>query len=140
MAPAAQFAAGVPPAGMPLPQRAMANPTMGGYPRSGGGQGAIPTGEVLLWLVPDSRPELGERVIRKPGATIGRNPASDVALEDAGASWDHARIVEREGSPSIVDLGSSNGTYVNDERVETSLLISGDRLTVGDTVFRVVRP
>lgn len=140
-APVATHNPRMPSGGMAGPPRPVSNPTMGGgYSRGDGAQAAVPAGDVLLWLVPESRPELGERVVRKPGATIGRNPSSDVALEDAGASWDHARIVERSGSPSIVDLGSSNGTYVNSERVETSLLISGDRLKVGDTVFRVVRP
>jgi pSer/pThr/pTyr-binding forkhead associated (FHA) protein len=69
---------------------------------------------------------------------IGRNPAAEISIDDQSASWDHARVVARDGSPSVVDLGSSNGTYVNEERVETSLLIPGDRLRIGETVFKVV--
>jgi pSer/pThr/pTyr-binding forkhead associated (FHA) protein len=92
---------------------------------------------VLLRLIPD-RSTGREVVIHTSGALIGRNPAAEVVVDDAAASWEHARIVERHGSASVMDLGSSNGTFVNDELVESSLLISGDRLRVGDTVFRVV--
>jgi hypothetical protein len=99
--------------------------------------GAVPSGPVLLRLIPD-RSTGREVVIHTSGALIGRNPAAEVVVDDAAASWEHARIVERHGSASVMDLGSSNGTFVNDELVESSLLISGDRLRVGDTVFRVV--
>lgn len=133
----------VPSPGMAFP-RTGAGHTIGGFAGAGVGVGvapaARPQGVPLVWLMPESRPSLGQQVVNKPGGTIGRNPAAAVPLDDPAASWDHARVVERDGSPSILDLGSSNGTYVNEERVETSMLISGDRLRIGDTVFRVVKP
>lgn len=115
----------------------------GGFVAGGVGMASVsakPAGVALVWLIPESRPSLGQQVINKPGGTIGRNPAAELPLDDPAASWDHARVVERDGSPAVLDLGSSNGTYVNGERVESSMLIAGDRLRIGDTVFRVVKP
>lgn len=78
-------------------------------------------------------------VIRRPGATVGRNPVAEVCIDDSSVSWEHAQILSRDGAPAIVDLGSSNGTYVNGERIDESLLLHHDQLQFGDVVFRVVR-
>lgn len=94
--------------------------------------------EMLVCLVPD-HDGTGDVVIRQPGATVGRNPDALVWVDDPTVSWEHARIVSRDGAPAVVDLASSNGTYVNDERVETSLLLAGDRVQFGGVVFRVRR-
>lgn len=94
--------------------------------------------EMLVCLVPD-REGTGEVVIQPPGATVGRNPDALVWLDDPTVSWEHARIVSRDGAPAVVDLASSNGTYVNDERVETSLLLADDRVQFGGVLFRVRR-
>lgn len=132
----------MPAAGTVLPAYAAANVGFPHRPGVGGatvGGTAAPRGEVLLWLVPDGRPEVGEKVVYKPGASLGRNPAAEINLTDPAASWDHARIIERDGGPAIVDVGSSNGTFVNGERVDSSLLIAGDRLRIGDTTWKVTK-
>jgi len=71
--------------------------------------------------------------------TLGRLPESDVVLADAGASRQHARIRRGDGAFVLTDLGSTNGTLVNDERVSERALQDGDRITIGETVleFRV---
>jgi pSer/pThr/pTyr-binding forkhead associated (FHA) protein len=94
--------------------------------------------DVLVRLARDI-PGAPDVVIRRPGATVGRNPAAEVCIEDPAVSWEHAQIVSREGAPAIVDLASSNGTYVNGERIDQSLLLHHDRLQFGAVVFRVVR-
>lgn len=95
--------------------------------------------DLLVTLVP-VRPGGAHVVVRRPGAAIGRNPAGDICIDDPTVSWEHARILTRDGAPAIVDLGSSNGSYVNGERVDQSLLLTGDSLQFGDAGFRVVRP
>ncbi len=95
--------------------------------------------DVLVRLARDV-PGATDVVIRRPGVTVGRNPAAEVCIDDATVSWEHARIVSRDGAPAIIDLASSNGTYVNGERVEQSLLLHQDRVQFGGVVFRVVRP
>src|SRR5215813_2420053 len=71
--------------------------------------------------------------------SIGRAAGSDVELADAEVSHLHA-VVERYGSAwSVRDVGSSNGTYVNGERVLSELRLQpGDEIRVGASrlVFR----
>jgi diguanylate cyclase (GGDEF)-like protein len=58
---------------------------------------------------------------------IGRAPENDVLIEDQSVSKRHARIiVSREGTVFIEDLGSTNGTYVNGEKVMRRALHNGD--------------
>lgn len=95
--------------------------------------------DVLVRLVP-AVSGLPEVVVRRPGASLGRNPAAEVCIDDPTVSWEHAQIVTRDGAPALVDLGSSNGTYLNDERVEQTLLLTGDELRLGGVSFRVLRP
>jgi hypothetical protein len=69
----------------------------------------------------------GDRVV------MGRLRACDVVLEDVNASRQHAAL-EREGAGWVlVDLGSTNGTLVNGERVDRVRLLDGDVITVGIT-------
>lgn len=77
---------------------------------------------------------LGTRRVR-----IGRLAANDIALADSNVSRQHAEIVPTRDGYEIVDLGSTNGTLVNDERVVHRTLADGDRITLGTTelVFRV---
>jgi hypothetical protein len=79
--------------------------------------------------------ELGEEV------TMGRSPGCAVALEDdTFTSSVHARVFRRNGELWLEDLGSTNGTWLNDERVRTpSRLQRGDRVKVGSTILEVAR-
>lgn len=64
--------------------------------------------------------------------TIGRHPSCDVVLPGAAVSRRHARLVYRDGSWIIQDLGSTNGTLVNGAPVGRCKLQPGDRLVIGD--------
>ena len=67
----------------------------------------------LEFIEPDSRS--GERVEIEDGVTIGRSRDCDLVLYDTYLSTRHAHLSNDEGDLSIEDLGSTNGTYVNDE-------------------------
>src|SRR6185295_9798521 len=67
---------------------------------------------------------------------IGRDPAADLVLTDAGVSWQHARVEDRGDSYAVVDLGSTNGTMINGERQAEGLLTPNDKLVFGRTVVR----
>lgn len=68
---------------------------------------------------------------------IGRSEECTLCLDDERLSRVHAKIVLRDGRVSIQDLGSRNGTYVNDERLEASReLFPGDRIRMGKTHIR----
>lgn len=66
--------------------------------------------------------------------TLGRAPGNDVVLRDPLVSRTHAIILKRGDSLVLEDLGSHNGTYVNDERIhQIRRLRHGDRLAVGSS-------
>ncbi len=67
---------------------------------------------------------------------IGRHPDSEIVLDDITVSRRHAAIVRRDSSYEVLDSGSLNGTYVNQERIDAALLHHGDEVQVGK--FRLV--
>jgi hypothetical protein len=69
--------------------------------------------------------------------TIGRAPDNGVVLHDSRASRRHARLFARSGVLILADLGSTNGSFVNDRRVEEMPLGEGDRIRIGDTILVV---
>lgn len=73
--------------------------------------------------------------------TIGRSPGCGVPTTyDAYSSTLHARLYRRGGQLFVEDLGSTNGTYVNSERIsQATKLGRGDLLQVGATVLEVTR-
>lgn len=73
----------------------------------------------------------------QPEITIGRRSTCQVALTDANISRQHAVIQSRNGSLWIQDLGSTNGTYVNGERVDRVPLRQGDRIVLGDSELEI---
>ena len=71
--------------------------------------------------------------------TIGRLPDCDIVLGDKGASRRHAQIRTRDGTSTLTDLGSTNGTKLNGQQVQSRALEDGDRITVGTTVIEFRR-
>jgi pSer/pThr/pTyr-binding forkhead associated (FHA) protein len=78
---------------------------------------------------------LGEEV------TIGRAPGCSVPLaDDTYVSQLHARIYVRDGKPFVEDLGSTNGTFLNRDRLSKTMpLHRGDKLQIGQTVLEIVQ-
>lgn len=75
----------------------------------------------------------------EPGreVTLGRSPECSMQLPAAGASRRHAAIAWRGARVVLRDLGSTNGTFLNGERVEGEVpLESGDRITIGGVEIR----
>ncbi len=68
---------------------------------------------------------------------LGRDQACDVVLPEATVSRRHARLLFRDGSWVLQDLGSTNGTSVNHVRVGRCELRPGDLLVLGDAQLRV---
>ena len=63
--------------------------------------------------------------------TVGRAPRADFIVDVALVSRLHCRLSAGDDRLEVVDLSSTNGTFVNDKRVERAMLASGDRLRVG---------
>jgi hypothetical protein len=77
--------------------------------------------------------------VDKDVITIGRMADCDIVLDDKGASRRHAQIRTQDGTTTLTDLGSTNGTRLNGERVGSRALQDGDRITVGTTVIEFRR-
>jgi diguanylate cyclase (GGDEF)-like protein len=82
--------------------------------------------------------QMGAAFALNPQATlIGRNPRAHVALDDDGISRNQARIIHREGLYELEDMDSTNGTYLDGQRVEGRVpLRDGSRIQIGKTVLR----
>src|SRR5215212_984096 len=91
------------------------------------------------WLVASSGGGLepGERFDLFGGLSIGRSPDADVRIEDRFASGIHARLYSRESTYYVEDMNSTNGTYLNGERLAGEGQLSDlDGVRIGDTEFR----
>ena len=70
------------------------------------------------------------------GAVLGRGDGAEIRLEDPFASSRHAQLVTQGGVMVIEDLGSTNGTYLNEELLQgPQPLHRGDRVRIGDSEF-----
>ena len=65
--------------------------------------------------------------------TFGHRPDADVAIEDPWVSWDHARVFCEGARFWVEDLGSTNGTWVNYNRVQREVLKDHDVVNFGKT-------
>lgn len=68
---------------------------------------------------------------------IGRSKNADVCLDDQMLSRQHMKVEARLGVAIVSDLASSNGTYLNGERVKESRLATGDKIKIGSHIFHV---
>lgn len=96
------------------------------------------TGRAQLIVLQGEQPSRGERfMLSSPVVTIGRSPTNELPIQDGYTSSEHARLTAQDGFFYLEDLGSSNGTFVNGQRLnEPMVLRHGDRIELGDTVFR----
>lgn len=72
-----------------------------------------------------------------PVTVLGRGSDADVVLDDPGVSRRHAEIRLADGDVVARDLGSTNGTFVDGERIQTARLRDGSTITVGRTRITV---
>lgn len=109
-----------------------------------GGTAVVPTGERRRLDVEDQRvmrEHLSQRAT--PGKVGARSEVSsftrdeDIDLADDAVSQTHAMVFVDEAGVSLVDVASTNGTYVNGKRVSEAELVVGDLLRVGETRLEV---
>ena len=83
-------------------------------------------------LIVEKGPRAGMTFVLHLGTTtVGRHPDSDIFLDDVTVSRHHCRFVSTGETLSLEDAGSTNGTYVNGERVEEGRLSPGDEVMIG---------
>ncbi|MBN1937044.1 MAG: FHA domain-containing protein [Anaerolineae bacterium] len=80
----------------------------------------------------------GEAFTLAAATRLGRAPANTVIVEDAFASSEHALLAFRSGRWWLQDLGSRNGTLLNEERLNTTAIVStGDVIGIGEVRLRI---
>jgi hypothetical protein len=99
----------------------------------------VPTVDAPKARLREVRPDGSSRMFTVDGRplTIGRAPDNGLVLFDGRVSRHHARLYGRRGALLLTDLGSTNGSWVNDRKVEEMALGEGDRIRVGDTILVV---
>lgn len=93
---------------------------------------------MALVLVVVEGPDLGRSFDVAGDAVVGRDPTAAVQLTDQEVSRRHAIVSAQGDGIAVEDLGSSNGTWLGDDRVQGSAaLLLGGRLRVGSTVMEL---
>lgn len=92
--------------------------------------------QLLGWLVPVQGPQKGELYTLSPTSSIGTDPTSTVVLHDGYMSAHHAEIKAEAGVWVLKDLGSTNGTYVNDNRIDRHELVDNDFIKFGNSLVK----
>ena len=94
-----------------------------------------------MWILQsaDAEQPVTLRVVPGTTRTVGRAPVADYVLDAALVSRLHCRLEAGVDNLEVVDLASTNGTYVNDKRVDRARLKSGDRLRIGRVELKVER-
>ncbi|ACY16113.1 FHA domain-containing protein [Haliangium ochraceum] len=113
-------------------------PAPGGAPKTqafmvdaGGG-----TRQLLGWLIPIEGPQRGELYTLAPKSVVGTEPTCHVVLSDTYMSSQHAELVAEGGVWILRDLGSTNGTYVNDQRITQRELVDNDFVRFGQSMVK----
>jgi pSer/pThr/pTyr-binding forkhead associated (FHA) protein len=93
----------------------------------------------MLKTAADAAEAFTFRILPGNVKTIGRAPRADFIVDAALVSRIHCRLSAGPGEIEAVDLTSTNGTYVNGERITRRLLRDGDRLRIGAVELLVSR-
>jgi pSer/pThr/pTyr-binding forkhead associated (FHA) protein len=97
---------------------------------------------VTIWILQtpgDVEMPFTFRVLPGKVKTIGRAPGADFIVDAGMVSRVHCRLSAGAAEVEVTDLDSTNGTYVNGQRVTRALLKDGDELGVGRVTFKVCR-
>ncbi|MEY3033852.1 MAG: hypothetical protein RLZ86_474 [Actinomycetota bacterium] len=112
------------------PDRTQVLSRVGHEPVFGDGGTAVRTGTAALMV--RSGPQAGQRfALQDPTTRLGRHPDSDISLDDISVSRRHAEIRRDTDEYVLRDVGSLNGTYVNQRRVDSVVLQQGDEILIG---------
>lgn len=92
--------------------------------------------QLLGWIVPLQGAKRGELITLSASTIVGTDPACTVVLQDQFMSGRHAEIRAEAGFWVLRDLGSMNGTLVNNRRIEKHELVDNDFITFGSQLVK----
>jgi pSer/pThr/pTyr-binding forkhead associated (FHA) protein len=97
---------------------------------------------VTIWIIqtpPDVEMPFTFRLLPGSVKTVGRSGRADFILDAGMVSRVHCRLAARPADLEVTDLDSTNGTYVNGQRITTAIIKAGDELGIGRVTFTVFR-
>ncbi len=102
------------------------------------GEKARPAGACLVLIHAQDRTHLGKKwtLNGEETLTIGRDASAAIVVDAPSVSRTHARIAPRGRDHALLDLNSTNGTFLNDRLVSEQTLRDGDRFKVGPAIFK----
>ena len=104
---------------------------------TGAGEASAVVGPLTASIVQIYGPGLGRRHILNGSTVIGRDSSAEVTVDLPGVSRLHTRLFEHDGAWWVVDLGSTNGTFLSGTEISgETRLISGDVLRLGGAIFK----
>lgn len=94
--------------------------------------------EACIILIHPPGPDIGRRTpLASAYYVVGRDQEADLVIPRSTISRQHSRLMRREGLGWFVeDMGSTNGTFVNESRIRERKLEDGDQIRFGDTIFK----
>jgi len=97
----------------------------------------VGTQPVCLVLIYPTGPDMGRKYpLEGDVCLIGRGSDCDIVVDLDSVSRRHAQIERRQSTIIITDLGSTNGTYVNEKQVQERALSDGDQVKIGNAIFK----
>src|SRR5688572_912351 len=84
--------------------------------------------------------DLGKKYnVDRPSLIIGRSSKADIQIDQESVSRNHCKIINTGNAIMLRDMGSTNGTYVNDEMIDEYVLRDGDFIKVGRCIFKFLK-
>jgi pSer/pThr/pTyr-binding forkhead associated (FHA) protein len=110
-----------------------------GPPKAGGERSSSQPNPITVMIHTDGAAK-PRAMYLATNTVVGRGAECDLRVDDTFVSQEHARIFGKDGSWYVEDLGSTNGTFVNEQRLAApAMLTTGDRVRVGTTVLELAR-
>ena len=92
----------------------------------------------ILLTIQTEQGQENKRQFLQPQIMIGRDTKCDISMMDEALSAHHARLTHHHGQWWLEDLNSTNGTFLNREKLTTpAVVITGDHFKCGNTVFGI---
>ena len=133
---AAQSQAPMPGPRAPIAPAGVATPPRGNVASTAPRGAGSTVGGARLTTVNPVDPVPSEYGLFKDEVTVGRGEDNDIVIPHASVSRAHARLMKRNGTYNLMDLNSTNGTFVDDRKVNGSTsLANGSRVRFGDVIF-----
>ena len=91
---------------------------------------------ILGWFIPLEGAKIGELFELRGRVTVGSREENQIVLTEASISGHHCEFIGSATGFKLNDLGSTNGTYVNDKRIQSHDLVDNDNVTLGKVRFK----